>query len=128
MRRLLLDTHVILWWFGNAEEIGPYSQGLIADSGNRVFISAASSWEISIKAALGKLTAPGNLHEMVEQKGFDPLPITLFHGKEAGELPSIHSDPFDRMLVAQARAEGLEIVTVDRRIARYGVKTIDARK
>jgi PIN domain nuclease of toxin-antitoxin system len=128
MRRLLLDTHVVLSWFAQVDEIGPVTRGLIEDTGNRVFISAASAWEISIKVASGKLKAPGNLPEMLERKGFDPLPISVFHGQKAGELPLLHKDPLDRMLVAQSQAEGLEVVTVDRRIAKYGIKTVDARE
>ena len=91
---------------------------------NPVFISAASGWEIAIKRQLGKLSAPDNLDAAVEAEGFAHLPITFFHGEQAGLLPGHHRDPFDRMLVAQAQAqaEGLVIVTADPKIGLYGIR------
>ena len=91
-----------------------------------MFVSAVSVWEMSIKRSLGKLTAPDNLTGVVEREGFTPLPVTLVHAEQAGLLPLHHPDPFDRMLVAQAQAEGLAIVTGDRNIPRYGVRVIPA--
>jgi PIN domain nuclease of toxin-antitoxin system len=95
---------------------------------NPVFISAATGSEIAIKRQLGKLSAPSNLDAAVEDEGFAHLPITFFHGEQAGLLPGDPSDPFDRMLVAQARAEGLLIVTADPNIARYGIRTLSAEE
>jgi PIN domain nuclease of toxin-antitoxin system len=89
-------------------------------------VSSVSAWEISIKKALGKLEAPDDLDGLVELEGFEKLAISFYHGEKAGELPPLHRDPFDRMLVAQAQAEGLDIVTGDGIISNYGVKTIDA--
>ena len=91
-----------------------------------MFFSAVSVWEIAIKRSRGKMDAPENLLEAIANTNFRELPITGFHAEEAGSLPPIHRDPFDRMLVAQARAEGLTIVTADAAIARYGVRAMAA--
>ncbi len=128
MRRLLLDTHVLLWWLADNKSLGRQARALIAAPGNTVFVSAVSTWEISIKKARGLLQAPDDIDSIVDEEGFEKLTITLFHGERAGALPDIHRDPFDRMLIAQAQAEGLEIITGDAQIAKYGVKTIDSKK
>ena len=93
-----------------------------------MYVSAATSWEISIKKKKGLLKAPTEISGIVEDEGFDQLDISLFHAEKAGELEEIHRDPFDRMMVAQAQVEGLEIVTADRNIPKYAVKVIDAGK
>lgn len=126
MRRLLLDTHTLLWWLADDPQLGTTAREFIGDVRNTVIVSAASAWEISIKRALGKLKAPENLCALVEDDGFELLPITFFHGERAGGLPPLHRDPFDRMLIAQAQAEGLDIVTSDGNIKKYGVATIEA--
>ncbi|HOP15877.1 MAG: type II toxin-antitoxin system VapC family toxin [Chromatiaceae bacterium] len=126
MRRLLIDTHVFLWWLADDPQLGPKARELIANAGNQVFVSAATAWEISIKKSIGKLDAPDDLDAIAEEEGFEKLPISFFHGEHAGELPQHHRDPFDRMLVAQSQAEGLEIITADSAIANYAVKTISA--
>ena len=104
MRRVLLDTHTLLWWLGDDPRLGPDARTIIADERNDAFVSAVSSWEISIKKSLGKLEAPADLGAIIEDEGFSPLAITLFHGERAGSLAQLHRDPFDRMLVAQAQA------------------------
>ena len=126
MQRLLLDTHAFLWWLADTPELGNSARKAIADERNEVFVSAATGWEVAIKRAAGKLQAPDNLDAMVEESGFSHLPVTFFHGEQAGALPMHHRDPFDRMLVAQAQAEGLVIVTKDPNIPRYGVRTLTA--
>lgn len=126
MLRLLLDTHAFLWWLADAPQLGDSARKAIGDERNDVFVSAATGWEIAIKRAVGKLQAPENLDAMLEESGFSHLPITFFHGEQAGALPMHHRDPFDRMLIAQAQAEGLVIVTRDPYIPRYGVRTLDA--
>jgi PIN domain nuclease of toxin-antitoxin system len=128
MRRLLLDTHTLLWWLADDSRLGPHARALIADAGNEAWVSAATAWEISIKKALGKLEAPADIDAIVEEEGFAKLPISFFHGEQAGALPALHRDPFDRMLVAQAQAEGLELLTADEHIAAYGIRTVDARR
>lgn len=124
--RLLLDTHALLWWLADDEALREDARSAIAEGQNAVFVSAASAWEISIKRSLGKLEAPSDLEEQVESNGFDPLPIDLAHATVAGSLPRHHDDPFDRVLVAQAQAEGLTLVTRDPRFALYGIATMPA--
>ena len=126
MKRLLLDTHALLWWLSDDAQLGKETRGAISNPRNQVYVSAASTWEISIKKTIGKLSAPDDMDAIVEDEGFDKLPITLFHGEQAGLLPEHHKDPFDRMLIAQAQAEGLIIVTNDEKIARYHIRTMDA--
>lgn len=126
MRRLLLDTHALLWWLAGDAQLGAKAQAIIADPHNEVFVSAASSWEIAIKQNLGKLTAPKGLASIIDEEGFIPLSISLFHGEQAGYLPEHHKDPFDRMLIAQAQAEGLELMTSDEKFQAYGVRLVVA--
>ena len=126
MRRLLLDTHALLWWLADDPRLGPRARTLIGDERNEAYVSAVSAWEISIEQALGKLDAPEDLDAIVTEEGFAKLPITFFHGERAGLLPALHRDPFDRMLVAQAQAEGLDIITADERIAAYAIRTVMA--
>jgi PIN domain nuclease of toxin-antitoxin system len=124
--RLLLDTHVLLWWLANEPTLGQAARSAIAASEGEVFVSAASAWEISIKEALGRLRAPSDLERQLELHRFQPLPITIGHAYVAGALPRHHGDPFDRMLVAQAKAEDLVVVTRDPRFDLYGVGTLAA--
>ena len=118
--RLLLDTRALLWWLADAG-LTDQARDAIADPDNLVMVSAASAWEISIKKALGKLSAPDDLERQVDENGFAPLPISIAHGFAAGQLPRHHDDPFDRMLIAQAFQEGLTIVTHDERFSHYNV-------
>lgn len=118
--RLLLDTHALLWWLAD-EGLSDQAWEAVADPNNLVMVSAASAWEISIKRALGKLSAPDDLELQVDESGFAALPISIAHAIAAGELARHHDDPFDRMLIAQAFAEGLTIVTHDKRFADYNV-------
>ena len=118
--RLLLDTHVVLWWRADDPALGSDARKAIMMA-DLVMVSAASAWEVAIKVALGRLRIPGDFEAGVEASGFGKLPISFTHATEAGRLPGHHADPFDRMLVAQARLEGLELVTHDRGLAAYGV-------
>ena len=122
MIRLLLDTHVFLWWLADDQALPDKARDAIRDGSNTIYISAASAWEISIKKALGKLEAPENIETIVEQERFLKLPISLDHGEAAGRLPPHHHDPFDRMLIAQAQCEDLLLLTVDRNIPKYQVR------
>lgn len=124
--RLLLDTHVLLWWLGNTGDLSVEATHAVGDPENAVFVSAASVWEISIKQAMGKLPAREDLLQEIDRNGFFPLPIGMEHAEEAGRLPRLHGDPFDRMLIAQARLEDLTLVTRDRNIAGYKVKVLEA--
>ena len=121
--RLLLDTPALLRWLAD-EGLTDQARDAIADPANLVMVSAASAWEISIKKALRKLIAPDDVEGQVDVGGFTPLPISIAHGIAAGQLPRHHDDPFDRMLIAQAFAEGLTVVTHDKRFADYGVPTL----
>lgn len=125
MKRLLLDTHIFLWWLNNDPKILNIAKH-IATPVNEVYISAATIWEISIKKALGKLKAPDNMDQIVEEKGFEKLPIKLLHGEKAGQLPIFnnHKDPFDRMLIAQAQSEGLTLITNDTKFRPYEVSIL----
>ncbi len=126
--RLLLDTHVLLWWLLTPEKLRPDARAAIATPGAEVFVSAASVWEAAIQRAMGKLDSPVDLDAQVPREGFRALPITLAHGNAVAALPSFdtHRDPFDRLLVAQARAEGLVLVTRDAHLVRYGVAVFAA--
>ena len=124
--RLLLDTHALLWALAQPRRLSARARAAIASADSEVFVSAASAWEIAIKRAIGKLTAPADLEAILDQTGIERLPITVSHALAAGALPLIHSDPFDRMLVAQARIEGLTLVTRDPHIAAYDVAVLQA--
>ena len=125
MKRFLLDTHVILWWLTDDPRIGPTTRKALANSKNSAFVSSASIWEMSIKASLGKLTIPSDILQIIDEDGFESLPVSAFHALQAGQLAPIHKDPFDRMLIAQAQAEGLELITADSMIEKYGIKTLN---
>ncbi len=118
--RLLLDTHVVLWWRQDSRRIGRQTRAAIAGA-SAVYVSAASAWEVAIKAAVGRLDLADPFESHVEKAGFEPLPITFAHAAEVGRLPPHHADPFDRMLVAQARIERLVLVTHDVNIRAYDV-------
>jgi PIN domain nuclease of toxin-antitoxin system len=124
--RLLLDTHTLLWWLEESPILSAEAYEAIAEPDNDVVVSAATVWELEIKRATGKLEAPGPLVRRITAEKFEPLPITLEHGASAGKLPLHHSDPFDRMLIAQAQIESLTLVTRDPRFAPYAVMTLAA--
>ena len=124
--RLLLDTHTFLWWVSDWDKIAELAREAIADPKNEVFVSAVSGWEIGIKKAKGRLVAPDNLAAIVEERRFEHLPLTFDHAERAATLPPHHRDPFDRMLVAQAQAEGLTLLTRDSPIPLYDVSTMSA--
>jgi PIN domain nuclease of toxin-antitoxin system len=119
--KLLLDTHVLLWWLAGDDALPTRAAIAIADAGNAVSVSAATAWEIGIKKAAGRLEAPDDLPEALHANRFDPLAISVAHAIAAGALPPHHADPFGRMLIAQASLEALTLVTVDRRFADYDV-------
>ena len=127
---LLLDTHAFLWWLDDNPRLGPKSRAAIADPNNTVWVSAASAWEIAIKAGLGRLemSEPPEdaLPREIERGGFRALAISVDHALAVRSLPQHHRDPFDRLLIAQAVAEGLRLITADRAFARYHVSLIEA--
>jgi PIN domain nuclease of toxin-antitoxin system len=128
--KLLADTHVVLWSLLRPDEIDPGAARALRSAANDVAVSAASLWEIAIKAAAGKLRLPGTpaewMPEALARTGFDVVAVGARHALAAGALPPHHRDPFDRMLVAQALLEGLTLVTRDRRLAAYGIPLFPA--
>lgn len=123
--RLLLDTHVVLWWFEDSPEINDTLDQLLSHQ-PEVFISPVSLWEITIKAAKGKLGVPDGLVEAVAKSDFLEHPIRHPHAIAAGRLPDIHKDPFDRLLVAQAQCDSMTLVTRDGTIPKYDVDVLPA--
>ncbi len=122
--RLLLDTHIALWWVNGDSTISEKAIELIADESNLCFFSAASVWEIEIKASVGKLSVPESFYAEICKQAFIELPVSHAHAQTLRKLPVLHKDPFDRMLVAQAVVENLTLLTADRRIAQYPVSTL----
>jgi len=126
--RLLLDTHAFLWWLDGDRRLSLKSRRLIADETNVVLVSAASAWEITTKARLGKLPGARDVAADVvgclANQGFVPLDITVIHAQRAGTLAGEHRDPFDRMLIAQAQLEDVSILSDDRVFDDYGVRRL----
>jgi len=123
----LLDTHVLLWWLDDPALLSQGARSAIVEPDNRVIVSIASVWEIAIKTTLGKLEVPEDLAEMIEDSGFELLSITYSHAWAVKELPlEHHKDPFDRLLVAQAKVEGLTLITRDENLKQYGIPIIEA--
>jgi PIN domain nuclease of toxin-antitoxin system len=118
--RLLLDTHVWLWWQADDRRLAKAARSAIAHAAD-VYISAVSAWEMAIKSALGKLTAPEDIAEAVEAGGFRELPVHFRHVAALHELPVHHRDPFDRLLLAQALVDDLTLVTANSALPPYGV-------
>jgi PIN domain nuclease of toxin-antitoxin system len=123
---LLLDTHVLLWWLDDNPGLSRRARTVIADGNNLVFVSAAVIWEIQIKHVLGKLKIPKNFRKVLDQQGFELLDITVEHAYAVGNLPLYHRDPFDRILVVQAKLENMILVSRDKRIKKYKVPLINA--
>jgi PIN domain nuclease of toxin-antitoxin system len=124
---LLLDTHAFIWWDSSDPQLGEEASSAIADPANRIFVSAASIWEIAIKRRLGRLGFTGSPSEAVARNGFLSLSIAAEHAEAAAALPDHHQDPFDRVIVAQAIARQLVLVTADGQIRRYAVPQLWAR-
>jgi PIN domain nuclease of toxin-antitoxin system len=124
----LLDTHALIWWLEGDTRFSQRLRERLSSADEDVFVSAASAWEIATKARSAKLAPPrallADFAEAVKMLGFLPLPIDLQHGQEAGQLPGAHRDPFDRILAAQARIEGLTLVSADPAFKELGVITL----
>jgi PIN domain nuclease of toxin-antitoxin system len=125
MTTVLLDTHIFLWWTQGASQLSAKAKAVLQDPGVRVLVSAASAWEIAIKYKAGKLDAAAALiarfGSVIEAENFVELPISVRHATEAGLLKGPHRDPFDRVLIAQARVERVAVVSTDRCFDDYGV-------
>jgi len=122
--KLLLDTHAALWWLADDEHLGGDAARQLTDESNRVLLSSAVVWEVAIKRSLGKLQAPADMAATLLSGGVHPLAITIEHAAAVEALPCHHGDPFDRILVAQAIAEGAAIVSQDERLAAYDVTLV----
>ena len=126
--RFLLDTHTLLWSFNGSRSLSPRARLVIENGNNEILVSAASAWEIATKVRLGKLPTGeeliGELDAYLAQLGFDSLPISIDHAVRAGRLPGGHRDPFDRMLIAQAQAENLKIISNERIFDEYHVQRL----
>jgi PIN domain nuclease of toxin-antitoxin system len=124
--RLLLDTHVVIWWLQASERLSGEVASMINHGRHEIVVSAVAGCEMAQKRAVGKLRVPDDLERQIAANEFTELPITLRHGLAAGELPPHHRDPFDRLLIAQARCEGLTLVTANRKISAYDVPILPA--
>ena len=124
--KLLLDTHVLLWWLADDPCLSREASRAISEPENIVVVSAVSIWEIVIKKGLGKLEIADEWYSAVADEPFRQLPVTWEHSRKVDDLPDIHRDPFDRMLVAQAMVEGLLLVTRDEDVLRYDVSILEA--
>jgi PIN domain nuclease of toxin-antitoxin system len=126
--RLLLDTHMFLWFLSDESKIPEGTRDAISSRENSVLVSAASVWEIAIKASIGRLKIARadvmKLPELIDASGFDELPVLARHAAAVSALPMHHRDPFDRLLIAQTRTERLALVTIDPAIRRYDVETL----
>ncbi|MCB0975738.1 MAG: type II toxin-antitoxin system VapC family toxin [Actinobacteria bacterium] len=125
--RILLDSHVALWWLEDNDSLGERSRKVI-EQADEAFFSAVTPWELGIKRELGKLTTPDGLADALVSGGFIPLGISVQHAERAPTLPLHHRDPFDRMLIAQAQLEALTLITADGSFDPYEVDVVDARQ
>lgn len=126
--RFLLDTHAFLWWLADDPKLSASAREALASPEALLFVSAVSVGEVAIKRQLGKIQVEGDLVAEIAAGGFLELPITAKHAQVAGDLPRHHDDPFDRMLLAQAKVEGLTLVTRDSEFAPYGVALLPAER
>lgn len=118
--RILLDTHLVLWWLANSPLLSGEARKMISDPGNTLFVSAVSLWEIWLKVSLGKLRVPEGFEGRLGAEAFESLPLTARQARQVAMLPWHHRDPFDRMLVAQAQVDQLVLLTADEPVSRYG--------
>lgn len=122
--KLILDTHVLLWWWDDSPKLSGELRELIANADNEVFVSAVSIAEIAVKRSIGRLEVNDDFAEGIERDGFVELPMRAVHGGRLASLPLLHRDPFDRMLVAQAQVEGATLVSLDGMVKQYDVPTL----
>lgn len=126
--KALLDTHTFLWWITDDDRLSLNARSIITNRDNKLFLSAATGWELSIKAKLGRIHLPGKLDSFIAKQlklnGINPLPIYMSHALHVYTLPNHHRDPFDRIIIAQAQLERLPILTMDHEISKYKVKVV----
>ena len=121
---LLLDTHILLWWLDDHASLPVNAREAIADTDNLIILSAAVIWEIRIKQGIGKLKIAPNFYNVIKEQGFEMLAITSDHAYAVGDLPKHHRDPFDRMLIAQAKLLDVPMLTTDPVFRDYGVTVL----
>lgn len=117
---IILDTHIFIWWNDDPSKLSKKAREVIEDRNNIIYISSVVIWEIVVKMMLGKLEAPDNPLAIAIQEGFIPLPVTGEHAMALKNMENHHSDPFDRLLIAQAKHEGFTLLTRDKAIMKYG--------
>ena len=126
--RILLDTHTFLWGIAEPTRLSPKARKIMEDGDNEILVSAASAWEIAIKTQLGKLRLPVSpelfISEQLLKHSFNSLPVSFSHALHVYVLPLLHRDPFDRLLISQSVLEQLPILTADKTISQYDIKTI----
>jgi PIN domain nuclease of toxin-antitoxin system len=122
---LLLDTHILLWWLDDSPSLPEPARNAIAGMDNLIIVGAAVIWEIRIKQALGKLKIAPNFYDVIKQQGFEMLSVTADHAYAVGNLPKHHRDPFDRILIAQAKLERLTVVTHDAVFKKYQIPVLE---
>ena len=121
---VLLDTHIVLWWLNDDSKLIDTHKEIITNTDNLCYVSAVTIWEISIKSKLGKLKISNNYIDELKKEGFLELQISWIHSNQVTKLPPIHTDPFDRLLIAQTQIEKLILLTVDDYIKKYEVKIL----
>jgi len=127
--KVLLDTHVFLWWVSDNPRLGKEARNIISNIDNQLFLSAASGWEIAIKAGLGKLEMADDIcsfmFEQMRLNAVTELPVSINHALHVATLPNLHRDPFDRLLISQAQLERMPILTGDKEFGAYSVEIIE---
>lgn len=126
--KYLLDTHTFLWWNMEDAQLSALAREILMDGSNEIFLSAASAWEIAIKAARGRLILPEDPTRYVSSRlslhGFQALPIQIHHAVQVYKLPMHHADPFDRLLIAQSQSESIPLISIDEEIRKYDVEVV----
>jgi len=126
--RALLDTHAFLWWIADDSRLSDGAREIIAEGSNEIFFSSASAWELAIKSRLGRLRMPADFQrfvtDQVDLNGFSVLPVQLSHALRVHSLPVHHKDPFERMLIAQVEVEDIPLISRDRSLDAYGVRSL----
>jgi len=122
----LLDTHVVLWWLTDPSKLSINVRKIITDKTQQIFVSSVSIWEMAIKSEIGKLTIPQNILAVLRSENIQILPLTAEDGLGVTDLPKLHSDPFDRMLVVQAKLNDLVFITKDPQILQYPIISVKA--
>lgn len=123
--KYLLDTHIVLWWLLEPEKINQKTREIIGDKENDIFVSSVSFWELGIKSALGRFTIPRNIIEVLVNEGFKMLPIAPEEALGVMDLPPLHQDPFDRLLIVQAKFNDLVLITKDKKILNYPLAVLE---